>query len=155
MKGEYYGSEKIDSSFLFGFGFVSIFCPFWKCSFRETDRNKLRKSFPTHPHPVHITGKLGQRGRKTHQGKVKVTYYSGGTLLKGPKIFGGIVDGIADMGGSVLGYSRGVFPSMEAIDLPLGYPSGVVATNVIKDDRIVTELQMEVPKDVLKEGGRR
>ena len=37
------------------------------------------------------------------------------------------------MGMSVFGYSRGVFPSMEAIDLPMGYPNGKAATSVIND----------------------
>ena len=34
---------------------------------------------------------------------------------------------------SVFGYSRGVFPSMEAIDLPMGYPNGRAATAIIND----------------------
>ena len=85
--------------------------------------------------PTHIQGKLGdlwaKEIEKRTNGKVKITYYPGGALLKGPKIYDGILKGITDIGMSVFGYSRGVFPSMEAIDLPLQYPNGRVATFVI------------------------
>jgi TRAP-type C4-dicarboxylate transport system substrate-binding protein len=87
--------------------------------------------------PTHIQGKLGadwakEIEKRTH-GKVKITYYPGGALLKGPKIYDGVLTGIADIGMSVFGYSRGVFPSMEAIDLPVGYPNGQAATTIIND----------------------
>ncbi|HDI78096.1 MAG TPA: TRAP transporter substrate-binding protein, partial [Desulfobacteraceae bacterium] len=85
----------------------------------------------------HIQAKLGQMWAKEIEkrtnGKVKITYYPGGSLLKGPKIYDGILKGITDIGMSVFGYTRGVFPSIEAIDLPLGYPSGKVATCVINE----------------------
>jgi TRAP-type C4-dicarboxylate transport system substrate-binding protein len=87
--------------------------------------------------PTHIQGKLGASWAKEIEqrtnGKVKITYYPGGALLKGPKIYDGVLKGITDVGMSVFAYSRGVFPSMEAIDLPLGYPSGARATIVIND----------------------
>jgi TRAP-type C4-dicarboxylate transport system substrate-binding protein len=41
-----------------------------------------------------------------------------------------VVQGIADIGMTVLAYSRGRFPVAAAIDLPMGYTSGVQATNV-------------------------
>jgi TRAP-type C4-dicarboxylate transport system substrate-binding protein len=87
--------------------------------------------------PTHIQGKLGDEWAKEIEkrtnGRVRVTYYPGGALLKGPKIYDGILKGITDIGMSVFGYSRGVFPSMEAIDLPMGYPDGKVATRAIND----------------------
>jgi TRAP-type C4-dicarboxylate transport system substrate-binding protein len=87
--------------------------------------------------PTHIQAKLGESWAKEIEkrtnGKVKITYYPGGALLKGPKVYDGILKGITDIGMSVFGYSRGVFPSMEAIDLPMGYPNGVVATWAIND----------------------
>jgi len=85
--------------------------------------------------PSHIHGQLGQEYcneiEKRTDGKVKMTYYAGGSLVPGNKTYGGIVDGITDIGFSVLGYSRGVFPALEAIDLPLGYKSGTQATKII------------------------
>ena len=87
--------------------------------------------------PTHIQAKLGQAWAKEIEkrtnGKVKITYYPGGALLKGPKIYDGVLKGITDIGMSVFAYSRGVFPAMEAIDMPLGYPSGKAATRIIND----------------------
>ena len=87
--------------------------------------------------PTHIQGKLGDSWAKEIEkrtnGKVKITYYPGGALLKGPKIYDGVLKGITDIGMSVFAYSRGVFPAMEAIDLPLGYPNGRTATIIIND----------------------
>ncbi len=87
--------------------------------------------------PVHIHSKVfeawGKEIEERTGGKVKFTYYHGGTLLKGAKIYDGVLTGIADVGMSVFGYSRGVFPAIQAIDLPLAYPSGKVATRVIND----------------------
>ena len=87
--------------------------------------------------PTHFHSKLSEAWaaevEKRTNGKVKIVYYPGQTLVKGPKTYDGVMDGIVDMGLSVLGYHRGVFPTMEAIDLPFGYPSGKVATMVIND----------------------
>jgi TRAP-type C4-dicarboxylate transport system substrate-binding protein len=42
-----------------------------------------------------------------------------------------VVNGLSDIGMSVLGYTRGRFPLSEVIDLPLGYKNGVAATQLI------------------------
>lgn len=104
-----------------------------KASAAEVIELSYANMFP----PTHIQSILPEQWckevEKRTNGRVKITYYPGQTLLQGPKIFSGVEDGIADIGTSVLGYSRGVFPAMEAIDLPLGYPNGTVATKVIND----------------------
>lgn len=87
--------------------------------------------------PTHIQSKLAESWcraveKRTH-GKVKVQYYPGGTLTKAPQCYDGVVEGLSDIGFSVLAYSRGRFPVMGAVDLPLGYPSGIVATKIIND----------------------
>ena len=64
-------------------------------------------------------------------GKVKVEFYPGGTLTKARQIYDGVIQGISDVGFCLFAYTRGRFPLMEVIDLPLGYPNGVVATKVI------------------------
>ncbi|MCP3872145.1 MAG: TRAP transporter substrate-binding protein, partial [Desulfobacteraceae bacterium] len=53
-----------------------------------------------------------------------------GTLTKAPQTYDGVVQGIADIGMTVLAYSRGRFTVASAIDLPMGYKSGVQATAV-------------------------
>jgi TRAP-type C4-dicarboxylate transport system substrate-binding protein len=87
--------------------------------------------------PTHIQGKLGDSWAKEIEkrtnGKVKITYYPGGALLKGPKMYDGVLKGISDIGMAVFGYSRGVFPAMEAMDLPMGYPNGKAATAIINE----------------------
>ncbi|MEE9610091.1 MAG: TRAP transporter substrate-binding protein [Desulfatiglandales bacterium] len=87
--------------------------------------------------PTHLHSKVFEAWAKAIEertgGKVKFTFYHGGALLKGAKIYDGVLSGIADVGQSVFGYSRGVFPAIQAIDLPLAYPSGKVATRVIND----------------------
>lgn len=84
--------------------------------------------------PTHIQSKLAEDWcREVEQrtgGKVKINYYPGGTLTKAKQCYDGVVEGISDIGLSVLAYSRGRFPVMAAVDLPLGYTSGVQATDV-------------------------
>ncbi len=52
-------------------------------------------------------------------------------MLPAPKVFEGVVQGIADIGFTNLAYTRGRFPEMELCDLPLGMPSGWVSTHVV------------------------
>lgn len=82
--------------------------------------------------PTHIQSQLAESWikeiEKRTNGRVKISYFPGGTLLKGPQIYDGVLKGITDIGMSCFAYTRGRFPTMEAIDLPLGYPSGEVAT---------------------------
>ncbi|MBW2410175.1 MAG: C4-dicarboxylate ABC transporter substrate-binding protein, partial [Deltaproteobacteria bacterium] len=119
------------------FSLLAAFCVFSGLSVNAVSAAPIEISYANLFPPTHIQSKLPESWckevEKRSDGKVKITYYPGGTLLKGPKIFSGVLDGIADMGNSVLGYSRGVFPSMEAIDLPMGYPNAIVATKVIND----------------------
>lgn len=66
-------------------------------------------------------------------GRVKITYYPGGTLTPAAKVYDVVVQGISDIGMSVLSYTMGRFPASELVDLPHGYPNGWVATMVAND----------------------
>jgi TRAP-type transport system periplasmic protein len=68
---------------------------------------------------------------KRTNGKVKISFYPGGTLMPAPQTYDSIVKGIADIGFSIMSYTRGKFPLTEVIDLPLGYKSGYLATKLI------------------------
>ena len=85
--------------------------------------------------PTHIQSKLAeawcQEVEKRTGGKVKVNYFPGQTLTKAKQCYDGTVEGISDLGFSVLAYTRGRFPVMSAVDLPLGYSSGKVATEMV------------------------
>jgi len=84
--------------------------------------------------PTHIQSKLpeawGKEVEKRTEGRVTIQYFAGQTLLKAKQTYDGVVDGIADIGTSVLAYTRGRFPVMSAVDLPFGYTSGEEATAV-------------------------
>ena len=66
-------------------------------------------------------------------GKVKVDYYAGGSLLKPTATFDGIVSGITDIGYAHVYYTPGRMPVTEASGLPLGFPTGWVASQVMND----------------------
>jgi TRAP-type C4-dicarboxylate transport system substrate-binding protein len=67
---------------------------------------------------------------KRTDGQVKVTVFPGGTLTKPNQAYDGVVKGISDIAMSCFAYTRGRFPAMEALDLPMGYTSGTQATRV-------------------------
>ena len=85
--------------------------------------------------PTHIHSKLPEAWckevEKRTNGKVKITYYPGKTLLKDSLVYSGVLSGITDIGQSVFGYNRGVFPAMEAFSLPHGFKSASEATMVL------------------------
>ncbi len=87
---------------------------------------------PTHKMSL-LTGWFCEEIKKRTNGRVEITYYPGGTLLSPIKMFNGVMTGIADIGISHIDYTRGRFPVMEVFDLPLGFPSGWVATQVSSD----------------------
>jgi TRAP-type C4-dicarboxylate transport system substrate-binding protein len=84
--------------------------------------------------PTHIQSQLAEQWckevEKRTNGKVVINYYPGSTLTKAKQTYDSVVEGIADIGMSAPAYSRGRFPVMEAVDLPLGYTSGAQATRV-------------------------
>ncbi len=80
-----------------------------------------------------LTGWFCDEVKKRTNGRVEITYLPGGTLLSPVKMFDGVVNGIADIGVSHIQYTRGRFPVTEVFDVPLGFPSGWVATQVSSD----------------------
>jgi TRAP-type C4-dicarboxylate transport system substrate-binding protein len=97
----------------------------------ETVKLTYSNFFP----PGHIQSKLAEAWckevEKRTNGEVVVEYYPGQTLTKARQVYDGVVEGLSDVGFSVLAYTRGRFPVMAAVDLPLGYTSGTVATKVV------------------------
>jgi len=70
---------------------------------------------------------------KRTNGSVKINIFPGGTLTKANEVYDGVVKGISDLGMSCFAYTRGRFPVMETADLPLGYPSGMIATKAVNE----------------------
>jgi TRAP-type C4-dicarboxylate transport system substrate-binding protein len=87
--------------------------------------------------PTHLQCKeaeaWAQEIEKRTNGRVKITIYPGGSLTQAPQVYEGVVSGISDLGMSCLAYTRGRFPLLEGLDLPLGYPNGKVATRLATD----------------------
>jgi TRAP-type C4-dicarboxylate transport system substrate-binding protein len=88
---------------------------------------------PTHVQCIEAQKWADEIAKRTN-GRVKITIFPGGSLTQAPQCYEGVVNGISDLGMSCFAYTRGRFPLLEGLDLPLGYPNGLVAS------RIATEL---------------
>jgi TRAP-type C4-dicarboxylate transport system substrate-binding protein len=94
---------------------------------------KISNWFPVGAGQDKLLKDWGTDLEKRTNGKIKVNYYAAGTLAPAPQSYDAVVKGIADVTQHVAGYTVGRFPMMELIDLPLGYPSGVVVTRLAND----------------------
>ncbi|MBP7766692.1 MAG: TRAP transporter substrate-binding protein [Deltaproteobacteria bacterium] len=86
---------------------------------------------------THAQAKAGEAWareiEKRTAGKVRINIFAGGSLTPADQCFDGVEKGISDIGMSCFAYTRGRLPLLEALDLPMGYPSGMVATLVAND----------------------
>ncbi|HQO81153.1 MAG TPA: TRAP transporter substrate-binding protein [Deltaproteobacteria bacterium] len=87
--------------------------------------------------PAHAQCKAGEDWareiEKRTSGRVKINTFPGGTLTSAGECYDGVVKGISDIGMSCFAYTRGRFPVMEAVDLPMGYSSGMAATRAANE----------------------
>ncbi len=87
--------------------------------------------------PTHIQCKTAQAWadeiEKRSQGRVKITLYPAGSLTKADQCYEGVTKDISDIGMSCFAYTRGRFPLLEGLDLPVGYPNGSTATRLAND----------------------
>lgn len=132
-------------------GLTMALISFPGCSKQEesssADTGPIELSYSIFFPPTHIQAVTGMNWAKEietrSQGRVKISVYPGGTLTKAPQCYEGVVNGISDIGMSCFAYTRGRFPLLEGLDLPLGYPSGTAATT------IATEMVMKYqPEEV-------
>lgn len=113
--------------------FVVSFVLFSSYAHADVIKLKFANYFPpTHMNSV-MMGKYCEELNKKLAGKVEVTQYTGGTLLTAPKMAAGVASNVADIGLSHLSYSRGRFPVMEVMELPIGFPSSWIASHVGMD----------------------
>jgi len=118
--------------------FLSI--PFFLCAFFFASilyAKPIKLTYSNFFPPTHIQSHLAQAWcdevKKRTDGKVFVEYYPGGTLTKSKQVYDGVVSGLSDIGTALFAYTRGRFPVLEAVDLPIGYTSGVQATKVVNE----------------------
>jgi TRAP-type C4-dicarboxylate transport system substrate-binding protein len=92
---------------------------------------KFSNFFPA-PHMMsQLADQWCKEVEKRTNGKVKVSYYPGATLTPANQTYDSVMKGIADIGMADFSYTRGRFPLMEVIYLPLGYKSAAVATGMV------------------------
>lgn len=121
--------------------FLIVFCAalFFSVSVPTTKaaEQTIKLKYSNYLPPTHQFSVLGQQfcdeiKRRTN-GKVEITYFPGGILTTASKVYDGVINRVSDIGLSHIGYTRGRFLVTETLDLPVGYVSGYVATQV-KDD---------------------
>ena len=100
---------------------------------------------PTHIQCITATNWANEIEKRS-RGLVKITVYPAGSLTKADQCFEGVVTGISDIGMSCFAYTRGRFPLLEGLDLPLGYPNGAAATRIAND--LVNKYKPDELKDV-------
>jgi len=118
---------------------------------RSDDREEaIELSYSIFFPPTHIQCKTAQQWaeeiEKRTNGKVKIVIYPAGTLTEAPQCYNGVVNGLSDIGMSCFAYTRGRFNLLEGLDLPLGYPSGLIATRVATE--MVSKYKPEEVSDV-------
>lgn len=93
---------------------------------------KLAHFFPnTHPIEVDLVQPWSKAIEEATEGRVKIDSYYNQTLLQADATYQGVVDGISEMGLSCFSYTRGIFPVLEAFELPgITYKNSKVATKV-------------------------
>jgi len=70
---------------------------------------------------------------KRTKGRVKITHYHSGALLKGKEAYEGVVKGIADMAIIVQGYTPGRFPLTKAWNIPGPIMDPMVGTRIFNE----------------------
>ncbi len=84
---------------------------------------------PTHVQCIAATNWANEIQKRTG-GRVQITFYPAGSLTKADQCYEGVIKGISDLGMSCFAYTRGRFPLLEGLDLPVGYPNGMTATRI-------------------------
>ena len=83
---------------------------------------------------IAIVGEMWQNEiSKRTNGAVKFEYLPGASLTKPAGVFDGVKTGISDLGFSCIAYTPGIFPVMELLDMPNGYPLGYAATHAVNE----------------------
>lgn len=103
----------------------------------SSKKHEYRLTYSVFFPPVHVQTVLAVQWAKEIEkrtnGRVQVDVFPGGVLSGAAENYDCIINGVSDLGMSCLSYSRGLFPLMECLDFPMGYPDGKIATLVAND----------------------
>jgi len=94
---------------------------------------KMANFFPPPSKQSKLAQEFANELEARSNGRIKVNYFAGGSLLKPDAMYKGIESGITDIGYTHVYYTPGRFPVMEGAGLPLGTTSGWVGAHVVYD----------------------
>lgn len=96
--------------------------------------SRIRLTYSVFFPSTHVHTKLARewaaKVEEATGGRVVIDVYPGGILSGASENYECVVKGVSDLGMSCFSYSRGMFPLIEGLDLPLGYRSGRHATRI-------------------------
>jgi len=114
--------------------FILSTLPIDKASAAEKVINlKIANFFPGPSKQSKITQEFSEELERRSDGRIKVQFFTGGSLLTGPAMYKGIETGITDIGYSHVYYTPGRMPVCELIGLPVGTPTGWVGAHMAFD----------------------
>ena len=104
------------------------------CSGGEPKQKATRLTYsvffpPTHVHAI-LANEWSEEVMRRADGAVEIVIYAAGSRTSPNECYNGVVSGMTDIGMSCLAYTPGLFPILEGLDLPVGYPDGKTATRI-------------------------
>ncbi len=105
------------------------------CTRTNTEVIRLNYSLffpPTHIQSVRAA-EWAKEIEKRSNGRVEIKLFYSGSLTKAEQCYSGVIDGVSDIGMSSFAYTRGRFPLLEGLDLPVGYKDGITATRIVNE----------------------
>ena len=90
-----------------------------------------------YPPVNHHTGEMvpawAKRIAEQSKGRIEITQYPSGQLLKAPETFDGLRNGVADIGMVVPGLTPGRFPEISLADLPFTFRTATGASRAMME----------------------
>jgi len=120
---------------LSGILFFVMFCVVIGGFSAQAEEKVIRLKFASYLPPMHkgalvIEEAWCKEVEKRTNGRVKVTYFPGGTLIPAAQTYEGVVKGIADIALASPSWNSGRFPLAEVLALPLGFKNAVQSTGL-------------------------
>lgn len=88
---------------------------------------------PKHPFTSQIVPEWSARIEEQSGGRIKITQYSSGQLLKVRETFDGVVNGVADIGFVMPGSTPGRFPILSIAELPFMYETAAAGSKAVME----------------------
>ncbi len=97
----------------------------------------VKLTFSGHHGPKDVHSQLIEQWIKEVEqrtnGKVDIEFFPGQSKISAPQTYNGVSHGFVDIGFSVMQYTRGRFPLMDFITLPLGYSNAKANTAILNE----------------------